>query len=386
MKYFFIIDKKILIIIFLVLTITSYSYYLDHLSIPGNTSTMIFKVAIDPGHGGIDTGTNYNSIYEKNINLDIAKYLNESLKESNIIAIMTREKDILYKKSRAKDLKYRPEFANEKEVDLFVSIHVNHFPSANAKGSQIFYKQSSKKSKKLAKDIQSKLIELDSANNREIKTGNYYVLNQVNCPAVLIECGFLSNETDRNNLTDRNYQKIFAGKIKEGIINYLQKDLENIKYEDYEVHNYKKTIYGLKFNQNKTFSIYHINKEDNNLNLVQSDFIYPTGSFLNQNLKKLNQIEFTALSALEQLTNYDKNKYFPLSDKMNIQNINEENGIVYIDISSEITKKFQGGAPLEEKTVIAIYKTLYSISGIKKVILTIDGEQNSTIGGHIILP
>ena len=386
MKYFFIIDKKIIIIIFLVLVITSYAYYVDHLSIPGNTSKMIFKVVIDPGHGGIDTGTHYNSIYEKNINLDIAKYLNDSLKKSNIITFMTREKDILYKKSRAKDLKYRPEFANEKEVDLFVSIHINHFPSANARGSQVFYKQSSNKSKKLAKDIQSKLIELDSANKREIKTGNYYVLNQVNCPAVLIECGFLSNENDRNNLTSSDYQKKFAEKIKEGIINYFQEDLANIKYEDYEVHNYKKINNNLEFEQNKSFSIYHINKEDNNLKLVQSDFVYPTGSFLNQNLNKLNQIEFTAIAALEQLTNYNKNKYFPLNDKINIQSIKEENGALYIDISSNITKKFQGGAPLEEKAVIAIYNTLYSIPGIKKVILTIDGEQNSTIGGHIILP
>lgn len=386
MKHIFLIDKKIIFIVLIVVSLSFFSYYLDQINIPGNSSNMIFKVAVDPGHGGIDTGTHYNLIYEKNINLVIGKYLSEELKEANIIPIMTRVDDSLFKKSRSKDLKHRPMVAEKEKVDLFISIHVNNFPSPNPRGSQVFYKKNSKESKKLAEELKESLIEINTVNNRESKPGDYYVLNKVECPAVLIEVGFISNSEDRKNLIDEKYQKNIARAISKGLIDYLQnslaKQIDRELNSKYTLNNYQPTY----LKKNDDLSIYFLNKDYENLKMLKKDFIYPTGSFLNENLQDLNQIEFITISALRQLFDGRSELFFPLSDRLNIKEVKENNGKVTIDLASDIRKNFQGGAPLEEITVKAIYKTIYSIPGVKKIKILIDGKENSTIGGHFILP
>ena len=226
MKSLILINKNVIIIFIIVISLSLYAYYLDNISKTNSTSSKIsYLVTVDAGHGGIDTGTHYNSIYEKDINLAISEFLVKELEKANIKTIMTRKDDSLYKNSRADDLRYRPKFANENQSDLFISIHVNHFPITSAKGIQVFYKQNSNKSKKLAQEIDKKFSELEILNKREIKKGDYYVLNYVKSPAVLIECGFLSSEVDRKVLADKKYQKIIAKKITEGVKYYLQENL-----------------------------------------------------------------------------------------------------------------------------------------------------------------
>ena len=386
MRIFYIIDKKIILIFFIVLSITLFSYYLDQLTMPSNSSNMLFKIAIDPGHGSIDTGTHYNSLYEKDINLSIAKYLEKSLKKSNIITVMTRTDDSLYKKSRIKDLRNRPIIAKEENVDLYISLHVNNFPSSSPEGSQVFYKRNSEKSELLAEYIKESLVKINSANNRESKSGDYYVLNKVNCPAVLIEAGFLSNKNDRENLKSEKYKKEFAHQIKEGIISYLNESLKEKNYKNYIENEEDQQKVFSDSNIYNDLSIYFLNKSYDNLKLVKKDFIYPTGSFLNENISELSDIEFIALYALRQLSEKRNGLINPLIDKNTIKNVEEKNGTLIINLSDDIRKKFQGGSFLELKTIEAIYKSLYSIPDVKKVEIKINGLDSSTIGGHIILP
>ncbi|MGM0409835.1 MAG: N-acetylmuramoyl-L-alanine amidase [Bacillota bacterium] len=381
MKTVILINKKNIIIFFIVIMISLYAYYLDNISTTNTTSSKInFIVTVDAGHGGIDTGTHYNSIYEKDINLAVSKFLVEELKKANIKTIMTRKDDSLYNNSRADDLKYRPNFANENDSDLFISIHVNHFPVGNAKGIQVFYKQNSNKSKNLAKEIDKQISELDILRKRDLKKGDYYVLNNVKSPAVLIECGFLSNEYDRKILTEEKNQKIIAKKITEGIKYYLQDNLGKNNNESKKNNNNNE-----KFTLNENnYKIFKLKSENENLILKKSNFIYPIGSFLNEEIYQLSENEFTAIYALKQLSNH--NEIFPFKLNLNKNNVIEKNDKLYINLDSNLIANFNGGCNYEQKLIESIYNTLYSTTTVKDIIITIDGERNSTIGGHIILP
>ncbi len=186
-----------------------------------------FRIIVDPGHGSIDTGTHFNGLYEKDINLKLARILTVKLKENNIRTAMTRNEDQLYKDSRNKDLKRRPTLTGKLKTDLFISLHVNQYHTSQPSGSQIFYKTNSDKSKLLAKTILKYLIKIRPENDREITPGNYYVLNQADCPAVLIEIGFISSPIDRQLLTDNKYLEKMANAITAGIIEYLKTNFYN---------------------------------------------------------------------------------------------------------------------------------------------------------------
>lgn len=381
MKTLILINKKVVIIFIVVIFLCLYAYYLDNISKTNITTSKInYVVTVDAGHGGIDTGTHYNSIYEKDINLAISEFLVKELEKANIETIMTRKDDSLYNNSRADDLRYRPKFANENQSDLFISIHVNHFPITSAKGIQVFYKQNSNKSKKLAQEIDKKFSELEILSKREIKIGDYYVLNKVESPAVLIECGFLSNEFDRKVLADKKNQKIIAKKITEGVKYYLQENLgQNSKESNENKNNNEKNT----LNENN-YNIYSIKSENQNIILKKSNFLYPIGSFLNEELYQLSENEFTAIFALKQLSS--QSEIFPFYLNLNKNNVREENNKLYINLESTLIKNFNGGANFEKTLIESIYNTLYSTTTVKDIIITIDGKKNSTIGGHIILP
>ena len=178
-------------------------------------------VIIDPGHGSIDTGSHYNSLYEKDINLAIAKKIRDNLLLLNLKPIMTRSEDKLYHDSRHDDIRHRPQLIEKYNAYLFISIHVNDYPSSAPSGSQVFYKPGSQASKLLAENVKQELIKIRQKNNRPLQSGSYYVLKQSTVPAVLIETGFISNPTDRELLTDEQYQIQLAAAISRGILNFI---------------------------------------------------------------------------------------------------------------------------------------------------------------------
>ena len=141
------------------------------------------------------TGTN-----EKKINLEIARKVRKELEERGYQVVMTREDDNgLYTDSdsnkKTADMKKRCHMAEENNADILVSIHQNSYQSEGVKGAQVFYYKASEDGKKLAEAIQASFKQnLDPENGREAKANDsYYILLNVKCPAVIAECGFLSN-------------------------------------------------------------------------------------------------------------------------------------------------------------------------------------------------
>lgn len=180
-------------------------------------------IVIDAGHGGFDPGMVSGKIEEKNINLSIAKKLQTYLEQGGATVIITRADDSDLGKGKSSDMRARRLIANTSHADIFVSIHQNSFSSPSVKGAQVFYFNQSDNSQKLATYIQDRLREfVDSGNKyKEKANNNYYVLKQTEMPAVLVECGFLTNSTERGKLTSEEYQEKIAWGIYLGIVDYF---------------------------------------------------------------------------------------------------------------------------------------------------------------------
>ena len=179
-------------------------------------------VVIDAGHGGEDGGTqSADRMYEKTLNLQIAQMLDTMLRADGIATVMTRTEDILLYDRNADyhghkkmlDLAARRKIAEETENAVFVSIHMNSFPETKYHGLQVFYSPNDPRSQKLAGEIRQYTHRyLQPQNERQIKaaTSSIYLLDRLKCPAVLVECGFLSNPEEAALLGTEEYRRQMA--------------------------------------------------------------------------------------------------------------------------------------------------------------------------------
>jgi len=178
-------------------------------------------IILDPGHGGEDGGaSSSDGILEKDINLKIANYLHDMLKLAGFKVTMTRDKDVsIYDKSansvrekKLSDLKNRLAMINASPNNIFLSIHQNKFTDTKYSGTQIFYSEKNPMSSELANNIKTSVVSLlQPDNSRETKLGkDIYLLSQTENPAVIVECGFLSNEAEAAKLNTDEYQKQLA--------------------------------------------------------------------------------------------------------------------------------------------------------------------------------
>lgn len=180
-------------------------------------------IAIDSGHGGLDPGSLYKDIYEKDITLSIGKYLEKYLSEMGATVIMTRTSDSDLsngvKNHRKKaDFDERIKIINQKIVDMYVSIHLNYLTDTRYYGAQVFY---NKNNEELAKSIQEYLNK-NTNTDREVKRipTSTYMYDKLNTNGVLVECGFLSNATERSKLVTKEYQSKFAKILAQAISHY----------------------------------------------------------------------------------------------------------------------------------------------------------------------
>lgn len=186
-------------------------------------------IIVDPGHGGFDPGKpGINGKDEKHLNLEIALLLRNYLERAGAIVIMTRTTDddvdgMDGVKHKSKDMVERKKLAEG--GDILVSIHQNSFTQPSVKGAQTFYNGSSEEGKSLAKSIQQQIkCFTDKENRREAKSNtNYYVLKATQLPAVIVECGFLTNPEEEKKLNDTFYQDLMARSIYFGIVRYYEK-------------------------------------------------------------------------------------------------------------------------------------------------------------------
>ena len=190
-------------------------------------------IMVDPGHGGRDSGTYYGKIYEKDINLEISKALENELTKNGAIVYMTRTRDIdlssIYDSAKKRgDLYRRLLKIKETKSNLYISIHINWYQNTSMKGAEVLYNSINENNEKLAKSIM-KEFKTDLGSTRTIKTTDLYMYRNTTTPGVLVECGYLSNPTERTLLQQEDYQKKLAKSITNGIINYLKKKGQ-IKY------------------------------------------------------------------------------------------------------------------------------------------------------------
>lgn len=178
-------------------------------------------IFLDPGHGGNDPGNlgvSSNKVVEKDLSLIISKKVAKILSNQNDIeVIISRTEDKYISKSERADM------ANSQNADILVSIHLNAQQGDNsATGVESYYSPKSQDdSNVLAKKIQETIISYIDVRDRGIKEGNLEVLNRAGMPAVLIECGFLTNQEEEKKLSSDSYQNQLAEGIAQGILSYL---------------------------------------------------------------------------------------------------------------------------------------------------------------------
>ncbi len=191
-------------------------------------------IIVDAGHGGFDGGAVAgDGTLEKDINLAIAQKLGTILKTSGYDVHMTRTTDTATDYSeqstirdrKIKDMKNRLKLINETENCIFISVHLNKFTSGSARGAQVFYSPNADESNNLGESIQNSIIKmLQPENTRKIKPGtkDTYLLYYAENPAVIVECGFVSNPAELELLKNEKYQEKIAFSIFCGIADYLK--------------------------------------------------------------------------------------------------------------------------------------------------------------------
>lgn len=219
-----------------VLLIALFSLFIHYVSLPVYTfaDTQSRIIFIDPGHGGIDGGTNKDGILEKEVNLVIAKKLKALLEQKEYKVIMSREEDISLddlnssSKSRHKrDLNARVNIINNSKAQLFLSIHVNcNFKSPTTDGSIVFYNNKLSQNKAIAYSIQRALNSI-VVNGKERtlhdpQQANFFVLRNSQVPGVLVEIAFISNEEEKKLLEEDEFREQLATAIADGVEGYLK--------------------------------------------------------------------------------------------------------------------------------------------------------------------
>jgi N-acetylmuramoyl-L-alanine amidase len=168
-------------------------------------------VVIDPGHGGIDRGgIPGQRVPEKVVALDTALRLQRLLQHAGLRTVMTRSTDVFV------PLPKRAAIANAQPNSIFVSIHYNASPRQSAHGIETYSEDA--RGRVLAARIQRQIIDRVSTENRGIRHAEYFVLRKCHTPAVLVECGFLTNPAEAELALTARYRETVAEQIAAGIL------------------------------------------------------------------------------------------------------------------------------------------------------------------------
>lgn len=191
-------------------------------------------IIIDAGHGGVDGGSSgADGTVEKDINLSIALKLRDMLELYGFETVMIREDDRsihseganTIREKKVSDLHNRLNIINSTDNCIFISIHQNYFEQSKYSGTQVFYSPNNTESEKLAQIMQETIVNLiQNDNTRQIKRADktLYLLYKTEKPAIMIECGFMSNEKELSLLKSDKYQKQMALSITNGILKYME--------------------------------------------------------------------------------------------------------------------------------------------------------------------
>jgi N-acetylmuramoyl-L-alanine amidase len=187
------------------------------------------RIVVDPGHGGEDPGkVGASGIYEKDINLQVAKKLRSLLIQGGVSVVMTRDEDIALdagqdtvRERKRADLTKRAALAVESGADMYVALHCNAFPKSRFSGAQVFYAPQAAGSLALAQAVQSELSDVLRNTKRQPDVDiTSYIFKQATIPTINVEMGFLSNPAEEQMLSQEAYQEKLAWAIYSGIARY----------------------------------------------------------------------------------------------------------------------------------------------------------------------
>lgn len=169
-------------------------------------------VVIDPGHGGHDKGGQWGLVYEKHLALDIATRLESEVKKRGFRTVMTRRSDYFI------SLPERVRIASRYSDAIFVSVHTNYTWRQEASGLETFYH--SGQSRALASYVHGGMMSKVRAVNRGVKHARFYVIRNTTCPSILVECGFVSNPSERERMKSAWFRQALAEGIADGIARF----------------------------------------------------------------------------------------------------------------------------------------------------------------------
>ncbi len=198
-------------------------------AVPGPLAGL--TILVDPGHGGYDGGARCrdSGIWEKALNLDVARQVQKALAAQGAAVIMTREEDAdlcspdrpAAVTKKRQDMLARVALAQENQSDMVLSIHMNEYRDRSESGPQVFYRAGCDGGRLLAGCMQEALIRyLQPQKQRSAMAGDYFIL-QLEVPSVLIECGFISNPAEEKLLLNPDYQARLAQAIASGAAEYI---------------------------------------------------------------------------------------------------------------------------------------------------------------------
>ena len=187
------------------------------------------RIVIDAGHGGIDGGTtSVSGILEKELNLQIAQRLEKLMLLLGHKPVMTRttgesvatEGETIREQKRS-DLRNRVELVNQSSQTILVSIHQNHYPDSRYAGPQIFYADD-ETSRSIAQKLQQSMNAALQTRREVKKADGVYLMSHINCPGILVECGFLSNHEEDARLQTPQHQKVLCCLIAASLMEYVK--------------------------------------------------------------------------------------------------------------------------------------------------------------------
>lgn len=191
-------------------------------------------IILDAGHGGEDGGaSSADGLIEKDLNLALAMTMRDILVANGVNVILTRDSDtLLYDRNvdfqgrkKMLDMAARLKIAEGAIDPVFISLHMNTYPHPSCQGVQVWYSENNAASFDLAKSIHSTTQALlQPENDRPVKRSgsSIYLLHHLECPAVLVECGFLSSPKEAALLADENYRQQLALTLCMGILNGIE--------------------------------------------------------------------------------------------------------------------------------------------------------------------
>jgi len=169
-------------------------------------------VVIDPGHGGHDKGGQWGQVYEKHLALDTATRLEAQLRQRGINTVMTRRSDYFI------SLPQRVSLANSYRDAIFVAVHYNYTWKPEAFGLETYY--CTPQSQQLAQCVHACITKRVATADRGVKFARYYVIHQTTIPAILVECGFVSNTQERERMKTAWFRESLACGIADGIMHF----------------------------------------------------------------------------------------------------------------------------------------------------------------------